>query len=134
MPELTGHLWVSLSVRDLPTSLKWYERVLGFEVVSKSSGWEVGEAAILRDPGSSTSIGLIAHRMNSSERFAEHRTGLDHLEFRVPTRAAIEAWIARLDDLGVEHSGLEEKPGGNCIVTFRDPDNIQLEFFFDASR
>lgn len=133
-PKLTGRIWVGLSVRDLPTSIDWYTRVLGFEKRSEASGWDVGAAAILDDPDSSISIGLVAHHANAGDEFAEARTGLDHLEFDVPTRAALEAWMIRLDELGIPHSGLKERPSGNCMVTFRDPDNIQLEFYFDASR
>ena len=35
---------------------------------------------------------------------------------------------ARLDEVGVEHSGLKDVPYGT-VLTFRDPDNIQLEFY-----
>ena len=58
------------------------------------------------------------------------RAGLDHLEFLVARRSDLDIWAARLDDLGIPHSGIKEPSStSNSMITFRDPDNIQLEFF-----
>ena len=54
--------------------------------------------------------------------------GLDHISFQVPDRSALEEWAKRLDELDVAHSPITEAPYGTVLV-FRDPDNIQLEFF-----
>jgi hypothetical protein len=45
------------------------------------------------------------------------------------SRDDLEHWAERLDELGVPHSGVKN-PGytANAMLTFRDPDNIQLEF------
>ena len=74
-------------------------------------------------------LGLLTHRTNQGDAFSEYRTGLDHLEFGVASRQELEAWKARLDDLGIKHSPIKERPT-SLILTFRDPDNIQLEFFY----
>jgi glyoxylase I family protein len=56
-------------------------------------------------------------------------TGLDHISFRVADRAALEAWIDRLDELNIGHTGIRRRPNGPyATVVFRDPDNNQLEF------
>jgi catechol 2,3-dioxygenase-like lactoylglutathione lyase family enzyme len=54
---------------------------------------------------------------------------LDHVSFGVSGRPALEAWVAWLDELGVEHTGIvdEVDPIRYSTVVFRDPDNIQLE-------
>jgi catechol 2,3-dioxygenase-like lactoylglutathione lyase family enzyme len=68
------------------------------------------------------------------DAFSETRIGLDHLEFFVPTRGDLEDWASRLDSLGVAHSGVKTPTESkNAMVTFRDPDNIQLEVFFDGA-
>jgi glyoxylase I family protein len=61
---------------------------------------------------------------------AECRTGLDHLSFGVATRDELAAWMARLDELGIKHTGIrdEQQPLAYSTVVFRDPDNIQLKF------
>ena len=40
-------------------------------------------------------------------------------------------WVAHLDQLHIAHSGVKEPDyATTAMVTFRDPDNIQLEFFW----
>jgi hypothetical protein len=48
----------------------------------------------------------------------------------VPARADLDAWAARLDELGVAHAGVTdvEEPVPYSALVFRDPDNVQLEF------
>jgi glyoxylase I family protein len=57
--------------------------------------------------------------------------GLDHIAWNVATRAGLEAWAAWLDELGIKHTGVIDKPGARpySAIVFRDPDNIQLELF-----
>ena len=40
----------------------------------------------------------------------------------------LQRWLIRLDEKGVTHSGIIDIGFGPTVV-FRDPDNIQLEFF-----
>jgi catechol-2,3-dioxygenase len=76
---------------------------------------------------------LVGHAANRGESFSEFRTGLDHLEFLVARREDLDEWADRLNELGVEHSGVKELDySPNAMITLRDPDNIQLEFFWRA--
>jgi glyoxylase I family protein len=50
----------------------------------------------------------------------------------VPSRADLETWQAHLQQLGVTHSPIADRPYGSVLV-FRDPDNIQLELFAPPS-
>ena len=87
----------------------------------------------LREPTTDLEICLVHHRANPGDPFSEFRTGLDHLEFFVAQRADLDDWVERLDALGVEHSGITQPSyTPNAMLTFRDPDNIQLEFFWRA--
>ena len=46
-------------------------------------------------------------------------------------RADLDTWAERLDALGIAHSGVKQPSyTKNAMLTFRDPDNIQLEFFW----
>ena len=60
------------------------------------------------------------------------RAGLDHVAFKVPSRADLDAAAAKLDGLGVAHDGVKDI-GLGCLLEFRDPDNIALELWADAS-
>jgi Glyoxalase/Bleomycin resistance protein/Dioxygenase superfamily len=44
------------------------------------------------------------------------------------SREELESWPARLDALGIEHGEILDRSYGAGLA-FRDPDNIQLEFF-----
>jgi glyoxylase I family protein len=66
--------------------------------------------------------------------FGEFRAGLDHQEFMVARRSDLDAWASRLDELGIRHSGAKQPSyTANARLTLRDPDNIQLEFFWHAA-
>ena len=66
----------------------------------------------------------------ADDRFSEFRIGLDHVAFTVADRATLDALAARLLAAGVETNGVEQfAPSGNYYIAFRDPDNIQLEYW-----
>ena len=88
----------------------------------------------LVEPSSNLVLCLVGHATNPGEPFSEVRTGLDHLEFLVGSRDDLYEWAERLDELHIAHSGVKELSyTENAMLTFRDPDNIQLEFFWRAS-
>jgi glyoxylase I family protein len=85
----------------------------------------------LLEPESRLVLCLVGHAANSGEVFDEMRTGLDHLEFLVDSRDELSEWADRLETLGIAHSGVKSPPHTqNAMLTFRDPDEIQLEFFW----
>jgi glyoxylase I family protein len=66
----------------------------------------------------------------SDDRFSERRIGLDHISFGVQDRRSLERLVERLRGHDVATEGIElNADPENEFVAFRDPDNIQLEFF-----
>jgi len=64
------------------------------------------------------------------DRFSERRIGVDHLAFAVSERATLEELVERLAGAGVDTAGIETDPVlGKEYVCFRDPDNVQWEFY-----
>ena len=62
--------------------------------------------------------------------FDENRLGLDHFGFSVASRKQLEDVLIALAELGVATAGVEFDPDGQGeYVCFRDPDNIQVEFY-----
>ena len=62
--------------------------------------------------------------------FDENRLGLDHVGFSVASRKQLEDVLIALAELGVATAGIEFDPDGQGeYVCFRDPDNIQVEFY-----
>jgi catechol 2,3-dioxygenase-like lactoylglutathione lyase family enzyme len=129
-PAISGVFYIGLTVTDAASSATWYERILGFEVIKRVvlEDGRLYQVQLHHRP-SDTTIGLIQHRVPAEAPFSEFRVGLDHFEFNVPTSDDLERWAVRLDELGVAHSAITERPGAR-MVTFRDPDNIQLELYW----
>jgi glyoxylase I family protein len=129
MPAISGIHHVSITVPDIDRSVPWYSEVLGLVTLMKEQHpGDDGYAVVLGKPDWSMCVGLHTHPTNEKERFSEARTGLDHVGFTVADHAELEAWESRLTELGVDHSPINDKDGYSVLV-FRDPDNVQLEFF-----
>jgi glyoxylase I family protein len=127
---------LGLTVRDVERSAAWYTTVLGFERVGDFAAPD-GERrkVFLRHPNIDVRVGLTEHRGGSSDTFDETRVGLDHLAFRAGSAAELAEWQARLAELEVPHTPVAAANSipGAAVLVFRDPDNVQLEIFYDPA-
>jgi glyoxylase I family protein len=131
-PTLTGIHHIGITVTDVEASAAWYERVLGlgrlFQVRhyrSEANGYTI----VLGPPDVSFSLGFDHHPANTGDGFDPTRTGLDHLSFQVESVDALHAWVTHLEGQGVPNSGVYPMPEFPLsLVTFCDPDGVQLEF------
>ncbi len=128
MPSIAGAHHISLTVRDAERSAAWYSELLGMEELLCGDDDTV-RFRVLVHPECGWILGVREYRDGSGDRFDELRTGLDHFAFMVSSRAALDDWARELDARGVEHGAVSDTPIGS-VVTFRDPDNIQLEFWY----
>jgi glyoxylase I family protein len=127
MADLAGIHHISFTVTDVDRSVAWYSEVLGLgQLMREDHPDDDGYAIVLGKPDWSLCVGLHTHPSNGGEAFTESRTGLDHASFLVADRAQLDEWAARLDELGVERSPINDQDGYSVLV-FRDPDNMQLE-------
>jgi catechol-2,3-dioxygenase len=126
MPDFPAITHVALTVTDLGRSKPWYQQLFGSDpVLDEDTGpfhhvvWLMG----------GTLVGIHQHtKLESDEPFSELRPGLDHLAFMCANRGELEAWEQRLNELGIANGGIVEAHYGSGL-SFRDPDNIALEFF-----
>jgi glyoxylase I family protein len=127
--DFPGLQHVAITVSDLENSTRWYSTLFGADPVldeDEESGRFHHTVFVL---GGGMLFGLHTHMgSETGDRADEHRTGLDHISFGLPDSAALEQWQARLDELGIAHGGVKKAHYGSGI-SFRDPDNIALEFF-----
>jgi glyoxylase I family protein len=127
MAEFPGMTHVALTVTDLAVSVPWYERLLGLKPVLDEDTGSYHHTVYLLPGGMLLSLHQFP-RTGGPDRFDERRVGLDHLSFGVANRAELQAWQARLEELGIEHGGIVDAHFGSAL-SFRDPDNIALEIF-----
>ena len=134
MIEDIHHL--GLTVRDVEVSAAWYADVLGFRRVGEFVAPDGARRKVfLRHDGLRARLGLTQHRDGPREAFDETRAGLDHLAFATSSREELDDWARRLADAGVVFSPVASANSipGAAVLVFRDPDNIQLELFFDPT-
>jgi glyoxylase I family protein len=129
MPEFPAIAHVAVTVSDLEASMRWYSALFGSEpVLDEDEEHGAFHHTVYALDGGQL-FGLHTHRgKEARDRFDELRTGLDHVAFRCSTRVELEQWARRLDGLGIAHSDIVESRYGSGL-SFRDPDNIALEFF-----
>jgi glyoxylase I family protein len=127
MPEFPTITHVALTVSDLGRSVPWYEQLFAAKPVLDEDTGPFRHVVWL--VGGQTLVGL--HQfpdLDDADPFNERRLGLDHLAFACADRGELDAWAQRLDELGVPHGDVVEAAYGSGL-SFRDPDNIALEFF-----
>ena len=122
---------VRLTVTDIERSRQFYESVFGWPVLIESpdsADAATREALAFLFGGVVYDLGgtLVGLRPVATDRFHEDRCGLDHLAFRVASKAELDDAAAHLDELGVEYEPIKDI-GPSYILEFRDPDNIALE-------
>ncbi len=124
---------IRLTVTDIDRSRAFYDDVFGLpvlvelppdadEATREQLGFLFG--GVIYRLGDS----LFGLRPVGADRFAEDRTGLDHLCFAVDSVADLEAAASMLEERGIQHSEVKDIGSGH-ILEFRDPDNIALELF-----
>jgi glyoxylase I family protein len=130
MPTFSRVSHISFSVRDAEASARWWTALLELTEIDRvvGDGWR---GILLLHRPSRAVIEFQQHDGNQGETFDPRRTGLDHMGFKVDTRADLDGWLARFEQLGVDHSPIAEREYG-AVLTFKDPDDIQFEMFFKA--
>ena len=130
MLELPTIAHVTLTVSDLDRSVQWYERLFDVKLFLDESPGPFRRAVWL--VGGQTLVGLPQFPDPSDTLpFDERRIGLDHLAFACRSRSDLEAWVVRLEELGVANGGIVDADYGSGL-SCRHPDNIALEFFAPA--
>jgi len=126
MPELPAIAHVALTVANLERSVPWYRSLFGSDPILDDDTGPFRRVAWL---AGGTVVGLTQFPdPKGTEPFDERRVGLDHLAFGCANRDELSAWKIHLDELGIPNGGIVDARGYSAL-SFRDPDNIALEFF-----
>ncbi len=116
---------IRLIVTDPIRSRDFYTSLLNFKVAAElPPGFVLTNGNIL--------LGITppwdASQAIGNDHFSPNRVGLDHLSFGVANRAELNKAAALLEERGVEHGEVRDLPPfGITILSFNDPDGIQLE-------
>jgi glyoxylase I family protein len=134
VPSISGRVEVNLTVRDPASSAAWYSELLCLDELYDFTGEDgLMRYIALVEPKSQFVLCLVGHQGHSGERFSEFRTGLAPLVFLVERKHDHDHGVEKLNRLQIPNSGVKQpEHTRNTMLTFRDPDNIQLEFFWRA--
>lgn len=126
-PKTTvGH--IHLRVSDIERSIAFYRDVLGFDVVQRYGA----QAAFLSVDGYHHHIALNTWHSKGGARPPRHATGLYHVAFLYPDRAALGAAVAAVLEAGVSLVGAADH-GVSEAVYLEDPDGNGIELYRDRA-
>lgn len=118
---------VHLRVSNLPRSLQFYTRQLGFVATNATAT----AAHLTTDPATRPLLTLTESA--GAAPTPRDAAGLFHAALRLPSRSALGAWLARAATQGVEFDGYADH-GVSEAIYLSDPDGIGLEFYVDRPR
>jgi glyoxylase I family protein len=127
VPKIMGFSHIDLTVSDCDRSAQWWQDVIGFTLVHRVHEATYECRTLIHSSGAAVTV-MTHDGTAEAGAFDERRIGLDHLAFRVAGRDELDDWVAHLDTHGVSHTGIIDTGYGPTVV-FRDPDNMQLEFY-----
>lgn len=119
-----GH--VHLRVADLDRALAFYAGVLGFEITQRYGP----DAVFLSAGGYHHHLGLNTWESRGGSPPPAGATGLYHVAFLYPTRAALADALRRLMAKGIRLEGAADH-GVSEALYLRDPDGNGVELYWD---
>jgi len=127
LPERTRLGKVRLQVADLDRSLAFYERVLGFRVLTRSA-----DSLVLGPHGDDREI--VELRQYPSARRVPERglLGLYHFAILLPDRASLGRFVAHLAAIGAR-AGMADHAVSEALY-LTDPDGLGIEVYADRPR
>jgi catechol 2,3-dioxygenase-like lactoylglutathione lyase family enzyme len=122
-PQLAGVFGVKFPVRDLAAARGWYEAVFGLRPLFEFPDDDgVGRGVAYTVPGLGDTGVALRERPDIAGL-----SGFDPVIFSVTDRAAVDAWAAHLDGLGVPHRVVEATIG--WMLLFHDPDGLEIHLY-----
>jgi glyoxylase I family protein len=127
MTQTPGLNHVILTISNTERSRAFYGDLLGFEIIVIEKD---PDKSFLFTCGGVQFFFFPSRQPVPGDSFSEFRIGLDHLSFAAPSMEFLREMAKKLIAAGVDTNGVEQfVPTGNWYVAFRDPDNIQLEYW-----
>jgi catechol 2,3-dioxygenase len=117
---------VELAVSDLPRSIDFYERVLGLPLIAREP-----RSAALGPDGERPA--LLLSEIAEPQKAPPGSTGLFHVAWLHPTRAALAASVRRVAGEGWRFDGASDH-GVSEALYLHDPDGLGIELYADRPR
>lgn len=130
----SGFAHVRLTVTDIARSKAFYDKVFGWPIAIDTSD-SVDEPGVresqekfyggtVYQTPQGTLFGL---RPVGTAAFDSEHTGLDHVSFAVKSGDDLTAAVKALDEAGITHGEIIDLADTGQIMSFQDPDDINIE-------
>jgi catechol 2,3-dioxygenase len=129
VPALTRIGHVHLKVSDLEKSLKFYCKLLGFELITTYGD----QAAFISAGGYHHHIGLNTWYSKDKGPAPLHAAGLFHTAILYPTRKDLAEILKRLNDASYPLTGASDH-GVSEALYLNDPDQNGVELYWDRPK
>jgi catechol 2,3-dioxygenase-like lactoylglutathione lyase family enzyme len=116
---------VKLPVSDLAVSVAWYRGLLDLRLWVEIVEDDVLRGAGLIDPQGRFNISLRDRSVCAGQ---PDLNGFDVVAFLPDSRSVLDEMVARCDQLGIAHNGIQETPAG-ALLDVPDPDGTVLRFY-----
>lgn len=119
--KIKGVHHIKLTVSNLVRSKNFYQKLPGFRIVANYPNFIMFFNGYFY-------LGLTDHEGKIDQSaFSEFNAGLDHASFEVDSKQDLDDAVKFFDKEGIIHGRIRKLSNGLRVLTFRDPDNIQLE-------
>ena len=120
---------IVIRVKDVEGAIQFYTEVLGFEITLRMGD----DAAFLGAGDYHHHVGLNTWESRGGSPPPAASTGLYHVAFRYPDRAALATAFRRLVELSIPLDGAADH-GVSEALYLRDPDGNGVELYYDRPR
>lgn len=128
MIKCSGITHITLTVADIERSRNFYSKLFEIELEDGKDYFS------LQDAGLSVFFTKWP-KTKTDDEFDENRVGLDHVAFGVGSMEELKKAEKRLKELRAKTVGIETcQYSGLPYICFRDPDNIQVEFYMNQKK
>ena len=129
VPDQTRIGHVHLKVADIPRSLKFYQDLLGFQIMQ----WYGTDAVFISAGGYHHHIGLNTWYSKNAPPAPQRSAGLFHTAILYPTRRDLAFILKRLIDADYPLTGMSDH-GVSEAIYLDDPDGNGVELYHDRPR
>lgn len=129
IPDATTVGHVHLKVANIDRALKFYQDLLGYEVIIRRGD----EAVFLSAGGYHHHIALNTWHSKDMPPAPKNAAGLYHIAILYPTRHDLSVILRRFMDAGVKLEGAADH-GVSEALYFSDPDQNGVELYWDKPR
>lgn len=128
MIRCSGITHITLTVADIDRSKNFYSKLFEVELGGGEDYFSLQNAGL--------SVFFTKWpRTKTEDKFDENKVGLDHVAFGVDSIEELKKAEKKLNKLGAKTIGIETcQYSGLPYICFRDPDNIQVEFYINPRK